>query len=61
MIMLSMHQKDVTVLNMEVSIKMLQNISKNIWKNLNNKCISMVVDFNPVLLADETNRKSLSI
>ena len=43
MIMLSMYQKDVTVLNMEASIKMFQNISKYMWKNLNNKSISIVV------------------
>lgn len=54
-----MYQKDVTVLN-KASIKMLQNISEYIGK-LNNKSVSTVVDFNTVLLADETNRKSLSI
>lgn len=58
--MISVHQKDVTVLN-KASIKMLQNISEYIWKKLNNKSISTVVDFNTVLLADETNRKSLII
>lgn len=57
--MISMYQKDVTVLN-KASIKMLQNISEYIGK-LNNKSVSTVVDFNIVLLADETNRKSLSI
>lgn len=57
--MISMYQKDVTVLN-KASIKMLQNISEYIGK-LNNKSVSTVVDFNTVLLADETNRKSLSI
>lgn len=58
--MISMYQKDVTVLN-KASIKMLQNISEYIGKKLNNKSVSTVVDFNTVLLADETNRKSLSI
>lgn len=58
--MISMYQKDVTVLN-KASIKMLQNISEYIGKKLNNKSVSTVVDFNIVLLADETNRKSLSI
>lgn len=57
MIMLSMHQKDITVLNMQAPTKMLQNISKYIWKKSQRR--NIVVDFNTFSLASGTNRKSL--